>query len=205
MTENGEAERTERLVGLAAQGDVSAINELFEIHRAYLRRVIEPRLEDDLRRRVDPSDVIQETQLEATRRIQEYLANRSVPFRIWLRRTAIEQLVNLRRMHVLAAKRTVHREAPLPDKSSIALAHKLLKGRPSQIMQKQELAQQVLAAIGQMGELDREILLLRHIEELSNQEIAALLEIDSAAVSQRYGRALMRFRDKLISMGITDK
>lgn len=65
-----------------------------------------------------------------------------------------------------------------------------MAGRPSQIIQKRELTQQVLAAIGQMGKLDREILLLRHIEELTNQEIAALIEIDSAAVSQRYGRAM---------------
>ena len=183
MAECSESEQTERLIDLASLGDQCAINELFDIHRAYLRRVIEPRLEDDLRRRVDPSDVIQETQLEATRRLKEYLAKRSVPFRIWLRRTAIEQLVNLRRKHVLAAKQTVHRESRLPDHSSIAPAHKLLSGRPSQIMQKQELAQQVLAAIGRMGELDREILLLRHIEELSNQETAALLEIDSATAS----------------------
>ena len=204
MEDYGESEQTERLVELASQGDRSAINELFEIHRAYLRRVIDLRLEDELRSRIDPSDVIQETQLEAARRIQEYLANRAVPFRIWLRRTAIEQLVNLRRQHVLAKKRTVRQEVWFPDKSSLALAQKLSEVRPSQILHKHELAQQVRAAIEDMGELDREMLVLRHIEELTNQEIAALLEIDSSTASQRYGRALKRFRDKLVSLGISN-
>ena len=142
--------------------------------------------------------------MSVCRRIQEYLANRAVPFRIWLRRTAIEQLVNLRRQHVLAKKRTVRQEVWFPDKSSIALAQKLSEVRPSQILHKQELAQQVRAAIAEMGELDREMLVLRHIEELTNQEIAALLEIDSSTASQRYGRALKRFRDKLISLGISN-
>lgn len=203
MVENGESEKTERLIELASQGDDNAINELFAIHRAYLRRVIDLRLEDDLRGRVDPSDVIQETQFEAARRLQEYLVNRSIPFRIWLRRTAIEQLVNLRRQHVLAQKRTVRKEIRISDHSSIALAQKLLEGRPSHILRKQELAQQVRATVEMMDELDREMLVLRHVEELTNQEIAALLEIDASTASHRYGRALRRLRDKLVSLGIS--
>lgn len=202
VTDSGESEQTEKLVALAVQGDGIALNELFAMHRAYLRRVIELRLDNDLRSRVDPSDVIQETLLEAARRIHEYLGNRAVPFRIWLRRTAIEQMVSLRRHHILAEKRNVQKEVRFPDHSSIALAHKLLEGRASQILQKKELAQQVRAAIAEMGDLDREMLLLRHVEELTNQEIAALLEIDTSTASQRYGRSLIRFRDKLISIGI---
>ena len=89
MTDSGESEQTEKLVALAVLGDGIALNELFAMHRAYLRRVIELRLENDLRSRVDPSDVIQETLLEAARRIHEYLGHRAVPFRIWLRRTAM--------------------------------------------------------------------------------------------------------------------
>lgn len=203
MADRGESEQTEQLVAMAVQGDGVALNTLFSMHRAYLRRVIDLRLEDDLRSRVDLSDVIQETLLEAARRIQEYLDNQAVPFRIWLRRTAIEQMVNLRRRHILAEKRNVRREVRLPDHSSLALAHKLLEGRPSQILHKQEQAQQVRTAIAQMGELDREMLLLRHIEELTNREIAAVLEIDTSTASQRYGRALRRFREKLISMGLS--
>ena len=111
-------------------------------------------------------------------------------------------MVSLRRHHILAEKRNVQKEVRFPDHSSIALAHKLLEGRASQILQKQELAQQVRATIAEMGDLDREMLLLRHVEELTNQEIAALLEIDTSTASQRYGRALIRLRDKLISIGI---
>lgn len=203
MANEGDSTQTDRLLQQAHNGDRRALNDLFALHRAYLRRVIDLRMEDDLRGRVDPSDVIQETQLEAARRIHEYLENQAVPFRIWLRRTAIEQMVNLRRQHVLAKKRTVQREIQLPDHSSIALAQKLFEGRPSQILQRRELAKQVQCAIAEMGEIDREILLLRHIEELTNKEVAALLDIGSATASQRHGRALIRFREKLIAMGIS--
>ncbi len=198
-----QCDETERLVELADRGDASAIDRLFEIHRAYLRRVIGLRLEDGLRGRVDPSDVIQETQLEAARRLREYLANRTVPFRIWLRRTAIEQMITMRRRHILAEKRSVLREVAMPDQSSVVLARKLSQVRPSERLRKEELAQQVRTTLGTMSELDREILVLRHIEELTNQEIAALLQIDAATASQRYGRALKRFRDKLVALGLS--
>lgn len=196
--------QTEQLVELAGQGDKLALNELFQIHRAYLRRVIDLRLEDELRSRVDPSDVIQETQLEAAKRIDEYLSDRKVPFRIWLRRTAIEQLINLRRHHIKAEKRSLHREVRLTDHSAMTLATNLMRGTASQIVQREELSKNIRNVIATMNERDREMLVLRHIEELTNQEVAALLEIDSSTASQRYGRALRRLRDKLKESGITD-
>ena len=138
---------------------------------------------------MDVSDVVQETQLEAIGRMQEYLRRPTVSFRIWLRQTALEQLINLRRRHVLARKRTVRSQVRLPDHSSVALAQNLLQRRPSEILRHAELAQQVRQAVAEMDEADREIILLRHFEELTNAEAAELLQIDPAAMRKRHGRA----------------
>ena len=157
-----------------------------------------------LRRRIDASDVVQETQLVAAGRIEHYLANRNVSFRIWLRQTAIQQLVNLQRHHVQAQKRSVNRDTRLSDHSSFLLAQRLLESRPSQIVRRREQAQQVRDAVKSMGETDREILLLRHFEELTNNEIGELLGIDSGTVRKRYGRAILRFREKLKELEISE-
>jgi RNA polymerase sigma-70 factor (ECF subfamily) len=195
---------TDRLLERVQSGDRSALGALFAGHREYLRRLVDLRMDDPLRRRVDASDVIQETQLVATRRIGHYLSNPSVSFRLWLRQTAIDQLVNLRRHHVQAQKRSVMLEARLPDKSSILLVQSLFAGRPSRILHQRELFEQVQDAVQGMGESDREILLLRHFEELTNGEIGELLGIDTDAVSKRYGRAIRRLREKLKEAGLSE-
>jgi RNA polymerase sigma-70 factor, ECF subfamily len=203
MTGENQSTGTDRLLNLAQAGDKDALDALLDGHRDYLRRVIELRMEDGLRKRVDASDVVQETQLAAAGRIGHYLANRSVSFRIWLRQTAIQQLVNLQRRHVQAQKRSVNRDACLSDHSSMLLAQRLLEARPSQIVRRHEQAQQVRDAVRSMGETDREILLLRHFEELTNNEISELLDIDSGTIRKRYGRAIRRFREKLQEQGIS--
>ena len=203
MASRSDSTRTNRLLERASTGDRSALDALFSNYRAYLRRVIELRMDDELRRRVDPSDVVQEAQLEAACRIDDYLRKRPISFRLWLRQAALQQLMNLRRKHVLAEKRSVGREVSLPDHSSIALAQTLMEGRPSRVYQRQQLAQQVRQAVSRMEDLDREMLLLRHFEELTNKEAAELLEIDPATASKRYGRALRRFREKLTELGIS--
>ena len=167
-----------------------------------MRRVIELRMEDALRVRVDPSDIVQETQQVATRRIQDFLERRPTSFRIWLRRKALERLVEARRRH-LAQKRSVLREVPLSSLSSVAVAQDLNVPGPGSALQQQELAQHVGKVLQFLSETDREVLLLRHGEQLTNHEVAEVLEIDPAAASKRYGRAVRRLCDRLTELGVT--
>src|SRR5271156_6478042 len=108
---------TEYLLQKAEAGDEQAFEDLFARHRAYLHQVVELRLDPRMRARIDASDVVQEAQLEAFRRIGDFLERRPMAFRLWLRKTAYERLLMLERFHRHAAGRTVDREVGLPDKS----------------------------------------------------------------------------------------
>jgi RNA polymerase sigma-70 factor (ECF subfamily) len=197
---------TQRLLDLIRAGDRRAFERLFAEHRPWLYRVIEMRLDPRLRSRLDASDVVQETQLEAFRRLADFLQRRPMPFRLWLRKTAQERLLMLQRQHLEAARRAVGREVPLPEGSAFQLAQQLLAGgsTPSQQLHRQEHARLVHQAVAQLSEADREILIMRNLEELSNQEVAQVLQIDPAAASQRYGRALLRLRKVLITSGLME-
>ena len=188
---------TDRLLQRVTAGDPVALNELISNHRSYLHKVVDLRMEDELRVRIDPSDVVQQTQLVASQRIDDFLLRRPASFRIWLRLKALEQLVDMQRRHVNAAKRSVRREVRISDRSSIAIARGLFVAAPSQQLRRKEQTAQVHAALESMSESDREVLLLRHVEELTNIEVADVLDIDAASASQRYGRALRRLRQKL--------
>ena len=202
MPHPGDDQETERLIQLVAQGDTDAVERLFARHREYLRRLIGARLDAELRRRVDASDVIQETQMVANQRLDEFVQHRPASFRLWLRRKALDLLVDLRRKHVQAEKRSVRREVAIPDHSSVAIANLFFGDRPSARLRRHELAEQIQTATSRLDEADREMLLLRHAEELSNAEVADLLEIERKAASKRYGRALVRLRQELIRMGV---
>jgi RNA polymerase sigma-70 factor (ECF subfamily) len=201
-----DSEQTRALLSQARAGDRAAFEQLFARYRGYLCRVIALRLDGRLRPRVDPSDVVQETQLEAFRRLPDYCARAPMPFRLWLRKTAHERLVMIQRQHLGAARRSVDREARLPDMSSLQLAGPLLSAvsTPSQQVSRRELVRQVQHAVAQLSSLDQEVLLLRNLEGLSNQEVAQLLEIEPATASQRYGRALLRLRSLLIAAGLME-
>jgi RNA polymerase sigma-70 factor (ECF subfamily) len=192
------------LLERVGKGDRQAFEPLFESHRAYLRQVIDLRMVDLLRVRVDPSDIVQETQLEAFRRLEDYVKRKPMPFRLWLRRTAVEQLVTAQRRHLGAERRAVGKEIPLPDRSSLLLAEQFLASdsSPSQRLCKSELARRVREALGELSEDDREILVLRNLEALSNQEAAEVLQIQTSTASQRYGRALTRLGKVLAAAGI---
>jgi RNA polymerase sigma-70 factor (ECF subfamily) len=157
------------------------------------------RLDGQLRARVDPSDVVQEAQLEAVRRLDDYLEKSSLPFRLWLRQLAYDRLLMLRRQHLGAARRSVTRDVALPDRSSLALAAQLLApgATPSEQLSRRELSRRVHQALAQLSDSDREILLMQNIEGLSNQEVAQVLDITAVAARQRYGRALLRLRKLL--------
>jgi RNA polymerase sigma-70 factor (ECF subfamily) len=204
MAENlSDSAETSRLLHELQSGTPRAFEELFGRHRPLIRRFVELRLDNVLRSRIDASDVVQETQLEAFRRLPDFLQRQPMPFRLWVRKTAYERLLTLRRQHVTAAARSVVRELPLPDRSSVLLAGQLASPgpTPSQELALRELVQQVRVAIAQLPDVDREILLMRHYEELSYQEISQILDIQSAAARKRYGRALLRLHQLLSGAG----
>lgn len=182
-----------------------AFDRLFVRHRAALRASVGLRFDPALRGRLDPSDVVQDTQLEAFRRLPEFLQRQPMPFRLWLRKMAYERLIMMRRKHLGASCRAVGNELPLPEQSSVMLANNLLANEksPSQQVAAAELAQRVRLALAQLPEIDREILLMRTFEMLSYDDIACVLEIESAAARKRYGRALLRLHGLLVAEGIT--
>ena len=201
-----DSSETRRLLKQVSGGHREAFEELFARHRKEVRQAVLLRLDQDLRARVDASDVVQETQMEAIRRLDDYLARRPMPFRLWLRKTAYERLIKLRQQHVAAAKRTVQREVPLPDDTSLELVRQFWAtgSTPSQKALKRELARRVRQTLAQLSETDREILLMRYIEKLSNREIGYILELDPATVSKRHGRALLRLEGLLRQNGIQE-
>ncbi len=198
--------QTRRLFDRVRAGDATAFDLLFARHRAYLRRIIEMRIDPQLRSRFDASDVLQETQLEAHERLGEYLERQPMPFRLWLRKTAQQRLLRMRREHVEARKRAVDREVPLPQSSSIELARRLLRTgtTPSAQLGRRELAQRVRTAMGQLTEADREILLMRNFEGLTIREVASVLDLDPGTVSRLHGRALLRLERILVDGGLTE-
>src|SRR5262245_9555041 len=192
-------EDTERLLGQALAGDRQAVEQLFALHRPYLHHLVELRLDPRLRPRVDPSDVVQEAQLEALRRLPEYLRQQPLPFRLWLRQLTYDRLLMAYRRHVKTARRAVGQEVGLPDRSSLLLAQQLLAGgsSPSQQVSKEEMARRVRQALAKLPEADREVLMLRTFEGLSFQEVSHLLQIEPAAARKRHGRALLRLHQLL--------
>ena len=201
-----DSSETTRLLDQVRDGDRDAFEKLFARHRPYLRQVVSLRLDPKLRARVDASDVVQETHLEAVRRLPDYLERRPMPFRLWLRKTAYERLLMIERHHVDAQRRAVGREVALPDRSSLQLFGQLLAAgsTPSQQLSRAELARRVRQAVARLADIDKEILLMRNLEGLSNHEVAQVLEIAPAAASQRYGRALLRLRKLLLAGGLSE-
>jgi RNA polymerase sigma-70 factor (ECF subfamily) len=197
---------TRRLLDGVRAGDRAAFERVFDRYRAELHRFIAVRLDGDLRARVDPSDVVQATQLEVLLRLDDFLRRTPMPFRDWLRRTAYERLLALRRQHVEAARRSSRREVALPDHSSLLLARHLFARTPtaSQLAGRRELVQKVRQVIARLPEIDREVLFMRNFEELPYDEIADILAIEPAAARKRHGRALVRFHELLIAHGITE-
>jgi RNA polymerase sigma-70 factor (ECF subfamily) len=164
-------------------------------------------LDRRLHARVDPSDVVQEVFAEASRKLPEYLKYRPLPFYPWLRQMAETHLVDLRRRHIDAQKRSIYREEPgvlaLPDESAAELASRLVTSAtsPSQRLLREEARQRVQTALGQLSPRDRHVLELRHLEQLSVVETAAVLGISEGAVKTRHVRALQRLRGLLEALG----
>ena len=200
-----ECPETRALLERLGNGEAEAGDQLLCQHRDELWRQIDLRLDRRLRRRVDPSDVVQEAQLEALRRLPDYLRRRPMPFRLWLRKIAHERLIMTHRRHAVAGCRSVGRDIALPVPSSAVLGQQLLArgSSPSHALRCQELAGRVRRAVAELSDAEREMVLMRNFEQLTNQQAAAVLGIDPATASQRYGRALIRLRAILAGLGVT--
>lgn len=193
-----------QLIRRAATDDAAAAGELFDRHRDRLKRMIRVRLDHRLQGRLDPSDVLQEAFLEFARALPAYAKNPDAPFYPWLRCITGRKLHALHRQHLGTHMRAAGREVSIhrngmPEASSVSLAAQLL-GKlttPSQALARAEVQARIQEALAGMEPLDREVLALRHYEQLSNREIAYVLEISEAAASVRFVRALRRLKDLL--------
>jgi RNA polymerase sigma-70 factor (ECF subfamily) len=197
---------TRGLLEQVRHGDPQALERLLARYRPDLRAFVEARLDPKVRSRVDPSDVVQETQLEVVRRMADYLERRPMPFRLWVCKTAYERLLKFHRHHATSARRSVAREEALPEHSSLLVAGPLLDAgpSPSRLLADREFADRISRAVARLAEADREILLLRHREDLSYAEVGQLLDIEPAAARKRYGRALLRLRKVLAECGLLE-
>jgi RNA polymerase sigma-70 factor (ECF subfamily) len=203
---SSESDDQSELLRRAGQGDQQALSTLFGRHRDRLRCMVQLRLDRRVQGRLDPSDVLQEVYLEVVRSLPQYLNNPSLPFFLWLRSITGKKLQALHRHHLGTTIRDARREVSLqrgafPEASSVLLAEQLL-GRyttPSQAAVRAELQLRVQEALNEMKVLDREVLALRHFEQLTNAETAEVLGISEAAASNRFVRALKRLKQILLS------
>jgi RNA polymerase sigma-70 factor (ECF subfamily) len=200
----GDSSASKRLLRSEAPRDPGRFGELLEQYRGRLRRMVALRLDPRLHGRIDPSDVIQETYLEASARLAEYLHKPAMPFYLWLRFLAGQKLVTLYRHHLGRQMRDASREASLyrgrlPKTSSAALAAQLLghEARPSEAAVRAELKIRLQEALNSMDPLDREILALRHFEQLSPAETAQVLGLTESGACRRHLRALKRLKEIL--------
>jgi RNA polymerase sigma-70 factor (ECF subfamily) len=188
-------------------GDQGALATLFARYRDRLRSMVRLRLDRRLQGRLDPSDVLQEAYLDVARRAAEYVAAPDMPVFLWLRFLTAQRLLALHRQHLGAQMRDAAQEVSLyrgalPMASSVSLAAQLL-GRitsASEVAARAEMQVRLQTVLNGMDPLDREILALRHFEELTNSETAEVLGIQKSAASNRYIRALKRLKDILSSM-----
>jgi len=198
-------ESTDRLLDDARGGGSGAVDKLLGEFREPLRRVIGLRLDPAIARRVDASDIVQDVLLEANQRLVEYLKKPDMPFHLWLRHLAQDRIIDTHRRHRLAQRRSVDREQAIArpawaDESSVSLVAQLIdtERTPTSEAIQQELVRKLTGAIDQLSDDDREVVLMRHHEGLSNQDVAKALDLTEAAASMRYLRALRRLKDVLV-------
>jgi RNA polymerase sigma-70 factor, ECF subfamily len=196
-------EHADELFRLRSGGE-QAVAELFGHYRSKLQRMVAFRLDRRIVGKVDEDDILQDAFLETVRRIQDYLDQPSVPFFVWLRQITQQVLIDTHRRYLNAQMRDVQREVALDPgcaagTSSSGLIAQLADSltSPSQCASRRETVAELQNALNGLAEIDREVLVLRHLEELSNHEVADILGIDRFAASKRYLRALERLRHAL--------
>src|SRR5215471_1287508 len=204
---SADARTNEELLDAARNGDEGALAVLVDRHRERLERMVRLRMDRRLQGRVDPADVVQEAYLAVPGKFPRYSADPRLPFFLWLRLEVGQKLVDVHRFHLGTKMRDAGQEVslhrgPLPQVSSLSLAEHLL-GKlttASHAAMRVELKLRVQEALNSMDPHDREVLVLRHFEELSNAEAAQVLGIKPSAAVNRYVRALKRLKDEFQSM-----
>jgi RNA polymerase sigma-70 factor (ECF subfamily) len=198
-----ETDEVRPLLDRLQAGDQLALGELFSKYRDRLGRMIQFRLDGRLKGRIATSDVLQEAYIDALKRLPHYQADPEMPFLIWLRWVTMQRLVEVHRQHLGAQMRDAGREVALGAGGPLAASSAMIAEfigdltSPSQAAQRSETLAQLGRALDGLDPTDREVLALRHFEELSNQETAAVLGIQPAAASKRYVRALERLKGAL--------
>ena len=202
---HSESEATSRLVQQAASGDPRALGTLLTQHQDRLLRIVGYRMDPRLRGRIDPADILQEAYVEATHRFGDYAEDEErMPFFLWLRFLTMQKLLQIHREHFNVKARNVEREISLSrlpsfQATSAVLAAQLLgkQTSPSEAAVRGEIQQKLERLLSSMEPIDREVLTLRHFEQLSNAEAARVLEIQESAASSRYVRAIRRLKHLL--------
>jgi RNA polymerase sigma-70 factor, ECF subfamily len=199
-----EGEVTPQLANRVIYGDKAALAQIFDVYRLRLRRIVNFRLDRRIYGRVDPDDVLQEAYLNAQLRMKSILSDRADTLFIWLRKILNQTLADVHRRHLGTKKRSAKRDVSIhggwsTESTSVALAIHLAGSltSPSQAALRAETAVQIDAALMTLSPIDREILALRHFEELSNTEAAHVLGMTTQAASMRYVRALTRLKEVL--------
>lgn len=198
-------EQTRGMLDAAKDGDPAAVEKLLAEFREPLRRVIDLRLDPMLARRLDASDIVQDVLVEANQRLTDYLRSPGMPFHLWLRHLAQDRIIDAHRRHRGAQRRSIDKEQPIHrpawvDESSMQLAAQLVdtEQTPASAAIHHELQRRLESALEELEEDDRDIILMRHHEQLSNQDVAASLGLTEAAASMRYLRALRKLRTVLV-------
>jgi RNA polymerase sigma-70 factor (ECF subfamily) len=200
-----DSQETQELIASAQAGEAGATDALLERHRDALRRLVALRLDRAIQGRLDASDVVQDALVEANRRLDDYLRDRPLPFHLWLRQIAHDRVIDAHRRHRGAGRRSVDQErhlaaAAYADQSAMDLAAQLRDNReltPAAALLRKELDVRFRAALERLDETDREVIEMRHIEQLSNQETAQALGLSEPAAGMRYLRAVRRLRTLL--------
>lgn len=199
------SQHADELASRAARGDRAAMNQLIDQHRSKLRRMISIRLSPRIAQRVDASDIVQEAMADAAQRIQDFAAQPNVSFYPWLRRLAWQRLIKVHRYHITVSRRSVDREdrvrLELSEDSMVDLANCVAgnASSPSKRMIRHEVRAKVQDSLEAMRPKDREVLVLRYLEQLSMREISEILEITEDSVKKRHARALHRMQQLLDS------
>lgn len=190
----------EALLRSARDGDPEALANIFTKYRQRLKKMVHVRLNPQLKGRLDASDVIQDTLVEAARTLDRFLAEPSLPVYLWLRHLANEKLIEAHRRHLGAQKRDASRDLSIHgvalNATSEAVAIELIcqTTSPDEAAIKEDRKQRLTLALDKMDPLDKEILTLKHFEQLSNREVAELLDISYEAAKKRYFRAIHKLQ-----------
>ena len=197
-----ESANTLELVSQLDDGEDDALAELFSLYHERLKRIVRFRLDYRLAGRISESDVIQESYISASKRVEHYRSKSDMPFFVWLRLIVNQQLVDLHRQHLQAEMRDVRKEISLQQPvasahTSLAMAAQLVGNATSasRAYSRVESITKLEEALNQMEPIDREVIALRHFEELTNAEVSDVLGIGVQAASKRYVRAMKRMKE----------